>query len=239
MSSQPAPLSSAAAASSGLSQAVIDARDIAMLGELAEITMAVARAVGTLALDKAAAGDAEAAGRLGSVITKVGRAVRQSVAYRRKIEDQVRKAGTERAAEAAAAQAEAGQQVAAARHAASRARRKMIDNAVSRLIAEQDGDPDLDLELGERLDEYESFEDFTDRPVSAFILDICNALQLDFHWDRFEYDPWAIEEAKADPPASPFAEWWHAEHGGYSSEEILLVPPGTRTNGRGPPAAAG
>ena len=61
MSSEPTPLNSADAASSGLSQAEIDARDIAMLNELAEITMGVAREIGRLAMDRAAEGDAEAA----------------------------------------------------------------------------------------------------------------------------------------------------------------------------------
>src|SRR5947208_2054459 len=115
MSLAPTPLNSAAAASSGLSQAEIDARDIAMLGELAEITMGVARALGQLALDKAAQGEAEAAARLGAVVTKVGRAVRQSVAYRRKIEDKVREQNGKRANAQAATKAEAGQHAAAVR----------------------------------------------------------------------------------------------------------------------------
>jgi hypothetical protein len=115
---EPAPLASAVAASTGPSQAEIDERDVAMLGELAEITMGVARAVGKLALDIAAEGDAEAAGRLGSVLTKVGRSVRQSVAYRRRIEDQVRKEDGERAADAAKARAEAGRQAAIAKRGA-------------------------------------------------------------------------------------------------------------------------
>ena len=205
-----------------------------MLAELAEITMGVARAIGQLAVNKAAEGDAEAAGRLGSVITKVGRAVRQSVAYRRKIEDQVRKEGAERAAQAAEARAEAGQRAAAAKRNASRARRKMVENAVGRLLDEQD----LNLydEMFERLDEYESFTDFTDKPVSTFILEICDALELDFHWKRFEYDPWAVEEAKADPPASPFATWWHSPN--RYDEDDGVEPPEVHANGHGPPLAA-
>ena len=228
---EPTPLRSADAASSGPSQAEIDARDIAMLSELAEITMDVARAIGQLAVDKAAEGDAEAAGRLGSVITKVGRAVRQSVAYRRKIEDQLRQQDSERAAQAAEARAEAEERAAAAQRHASRARRKMIDNAVGRLIEEEK----LDLfdELNERLDEYESFTDFTDRPVSAFILDVCDALNLDFEWKRFACDPWAVEEAKADPPASPFAEWWHSPD--RDDEDGGGRPPEVHANGHGPP----
>jgi hypothetical protein len=239
MSLAPTPLSSAAAASSRPSQAEIDARDIAMLDELAEITMGVARAIGQLALDSAAEGDAEAAARLGTVITRVGRAVRQSVAYRRKIENQIRKQDGKRTAAEATAKAEVGQSAESARRNASIARRNMIENAVTRLIQEQD--EDLEDELGERLDEYESFTDFTDRPVSSFVSDICKALKLKFTWDRFEYDPWAAEEAKADPPASPFAEWWHAAR--VAPGDILVAPPGirapnTHANSHGPPWAA-
>ena len=235
MSSEPTPLSSAAAASSGTSQAEIDARDIAMLGELAEITMGVARAIGALALDKAAEGEAEAAARLGSVITKVGRAVRQTVAYRRKIEDQLRKADGERAAAETTAQAEAGQSAAFVRRNTARARRKMIDNAVGRLLEEED----LDLfdELNERLDEYESFTDFTDKPVSAFVSDICNALGVEFDWARFAYDPWAVEETKADPPASPFAEWWHSKDRDGDGDPPE-VDADLDARGHGPPLAA-
>ena len=110
----------------------------------------------------------------------------------------------------------------------------MIENAVSRLIEEHD--EDLEDELIARLDEYESFTDFTDRPVSAFVSDICKALKLEFKWDRFEYDPWAVEEAKANPPASPFAQWWHSVHANQG--DILLAPPGVRAQGHGPPWAA-
>jgi hypothetical protein len=243
MSLEPIPLTSADAASSGPSQAEIDACDIAMLRELAEITMGVARAIGQLALDRAAEGDAEAAARLGAVITRVGRAVRQSVAYRRKIESKVREQDGKRAAAQATAKAAAGERVQQAKRDASAARRAMIENAVTRLL--DDEDEDLYGELAERLDEYETFTDFTDRPVSTFVSDICKALKLKFRWDRFEYDPWAAEEAKADPPASPFAEWWHSVHGVHGGADagarggILVAPPNIRASGHGPPAAAG
>ena|SRR5579859_473966 len=109
----------------------------------------------------------------------------------------------------------------------------MIENAVGRLIEERD--EDLYDELNERVLEYEAFTDFTNRPVSEFVLDICNALGLEFDWDRFEYDPWAVEEAKADPPASPFAEWWHSVNG---DDEGEADPPGAGGYGQGPPLAA-
>ena len=56
MSFEPSPLPT---------QAETDARDIAMLHELADITMDLSRALGRLALEKAAEGDAKAAGDLG------------------------------------------------------------------------------------------------------------------------------------------------------------------------------
>jgi hypothetical protein len=232
MSLEPTPLTSAVPPLSGPSQAEIDARDVAMLGELADITMGVARVIGQLALDKAAEGDADAAARLGSVITKVGRAVRQSIAYRRKIEDQVREQDDKRAVEETAAKAAAGGRQAFTGRALSAARKHMIENAVTRIMESQN--EVLHDDLDERLDEYEYFTDFTDRPVSAFVSDICNALGLEFEWDRFEYDPWAVEEAKADPPASPFAEWWHSEYSGEDGDP----GPGVRPNGHGPPLDA-
>src|ERR1700731_4554259 len=78
-----------------------DARDIAMLHELADITMDLFRALGRVTLEKAAEGDAKAAGDLGVVVTRVGRALRQTIAYRRKIEDQLREGANKRAAEQA------------------------------------------------------------------------------------------------------------------------------------------
>src|SRR5471032_638317 len=87
MTSDPTPLISAYA---DPTQADINARDIAMLQELAEITMDLSSALGRLALEKAEEGDAKAAGDLGVVVTRVGRALRQTIAYRRKIEDQLR-----------------------------------------------------------------------------------------------------------------------------------------------------
>ena len=69
--------------------------------------------------------------------------------------------------------------------------------------------------------------------VSERAKQICNAMGLELDWDRFAHDPWAVEEAKADPPASIYAEWWHFKHGDH--REPLLAPPGSRANGPAPP----
>jgi len=231
-------LNSAAAARSSLSQAEIDALDIAMLSELAEITMGVTRAVGQLAMDRAAEGDAQAAGRLGAVVTKVGRAVRQSVAYRRKIEDEVRTRNEASAGAEAEAQEEAEQSAAHWRRSRSTARRKMIERGVYRALAEADAETGLYDEANERLLEYESFTDFTDKPVSQFILEIADAMVLDLDWEWFAYEPWAAEETEADPPVSPLAKWWHSP----DREALDGEPPDggddPYAQGHGPPLAA-
>jgi hypothetical protein len=222
-------------ASEGLSQAESDARDIAMLRELADITMDLSRALGRLALDKAAEGDAKAAGDLGAVVTRVGRALRQTIAYRRKIEDQVREGESKRSAE----QAGRG---AAAKRDWSLARKRMIEHAVERVIARQETDDeddddendDLGGDLYERLDEYERFTDFTDRPVSAFVATLCDAMGLEFDWSQFAHDAWAVDEAETQPDGSPFAEWWNSVRGDAGDNP----PEAPELTGTGPPLAA-
>jgi hypothetical protein len=219
MTLNPTPLASA---SEGPSRAESDACDIAMLRELANITMDLAQALGRLALDKAAEGDAKAAGDLGVVVTRVGRALRQTIAYRRKIEDQVREGAGKRSADQPVRSATAERDW-------SRARKRMIEHAVERVIARQDEDDDLGGDLYERLEEYESFTDFTDRPVSAFVATLCDAMGLEFDWAQFVHDAWAVDEAKTQPEGSPFAEWWN-------SVQEDGAPPAI--SGTGPPLAA-
>ena len=57
------------------------------------------RALRRPALDKAEKTDAKAAGDLDVVVTQFGRALRQTIAYRRTIENQVREGAGERSAE--------------------------------------------------------------------------------------------------------------------------------------------
>jgi hypothetical protein len=226
MTSDPTPLISAYA---DPTQADIDARDIAMLQELAEITMDLSRALGRLALEKAEEGDAKAAGDLGVVVTRVGRALRQTIAYRRKIEDQLRERENE-------------QEKTEAQQAASRAyygrirstgRKTMIERAVGRLLSDLKDEERL-TELNERLDDYERLTDFTDRPVSEFVATICKAMGLEFDWSQFEHDAWAMQEAEAKAEGSPFAAWWASTHPDAANDP----PEAHARNGTGPPLAA-
>jgi hypothetical protein len=220
MNFEPSPLPSAAEN---------EARDIEMLHELAEITMDLARALGRLALEKAADGDAEAAGDLGVVVTRVGRALRQTIAYRRKIEDGIRKAQDEQD------QAEAQQAANRAyyRRVRSAGRKIMIQRAVEGVLCELE-DEERMAELKERLDVYERFTDFSDRPVSEFVAHICKAMGLEFDWSLFEHEPWAMQEAETKPEGSPFAEWWASTQPAPAND-----PPDIEAmNGTGPPLAA-
>src|ERR1700761_1323954 len=113
-------------------QAETDACDIAMLQELADITMDLSRALGRLALEKAADSDAEAAGNLGVVVTRIGRAMRQTIAYRRKIEDGSRKAQTEQDQ----AEAQRAADRAYYRRIRSAGRKVMIQRAVAGLLSD-------------------------------------------------------------------------------------------------------
>ncbi|HEX4505480.1 MAG TPA: hypothetical protein VH722_07095 [Alphaproteobacteria bacterium] len=238
MSPEPTSLSSAAAVKSSLSQAEIDVLDIAMLSELAEITMGVARAIGKLAVERAEAGEADQAAKLGAVVTKVGRAVRQSVAFRRKIEGEVRARNEASAGAEAVAQEEARQNAAYWRRSRSTARRKMIERGVCRAIAEAGEETGLYDDMHERLLEYESFTDFTDKPVSQFILEIADAMALDLNWEWFAYDPWAAEEIAADPPVSPLAKWWHSPDREDRDDQTPLGGEEPYAQGHGPPLAA-
>jgi hypothetical protein len=216
-------------ASEGLSQAESDARDIAMLRELADITMDLSRALGRLALDKAAEGDAKAAGDLGAVVTRVGRALRQTIAYRRKIEDQVREGEDKRATEQAGRNAPQAERAGSAKRNWSLARKNMILRAVERVIERQETEDDEDDgrgdDLYERLDEYERFTDFTDRPVSAFVATLCDAMELEFDWAQFAHDAWAKDEAETQPEGSPFAEWWNSVRGDAEPPAISSTGP--------------
>jgi len=200
-----------------------------MLQELAEITMDLSRALGRLALEKAAEGDAKAAGDLGIVVTRVGRALRQTIAYRRKIEDQVRETANEQ--EKAEAQQDANR--AYYGRIRSAGRRIMVLRAVGSVLSDLE-DEERVTELKERLDVYERFTDFNDRLVSEFIANICKAMGLEFDWSQFEHEPWAMNEAETNPEGSPFAEWWASTHPNPAKD-----PPDAETmNGTGPPLAA-
>jgi hypothetical protein len=58
---------------------------------------------------------------------------------------------------------------------------------------------------------------------------------LEFDWDQFAYDPWAMQEAETKPEGSPFAEWWAS-----TQDDPAANDPhgGHARNGTGPPLAA-
>jgi hypothetical protein len=59
--------------------------------------------------------------------------------------------------------------------------------------------------LFERLEDPDDEADFADRPVGELVARICHDLELTPDWSLWEAEDWAIEEAEAKMPGSPYA----------------------------------
>jgi hypothetical protein len=166
-------------------------RHLALLAELADIGMDLAREVRRQALD--ASEDAPSAADLALTFSRVARAVRQTVALEARL---------------AEARAEPPVRSVADRWRAIR-RRRQVEEIVTDII---DNEPDLEFDadrlltdLHERLADGDEAADFADRPVGEMIARICRDLGVAPDWNRFKDEDWAIEEARVRPPGSPFA----------------------------------
>ncbi|HEX3363697.1 hypothetical protein [Phenylobacterium sp.] len=166
-----------------------------MLAELAEIGMDLAREVGRQALDQSA--EAPSAADLALTFSRVARAVRQTVAPEARLAEDSRKDRAERAA------------LSVADRWRSARRKRQVREIVGEVIeVEADGDYDADrllAERDERLEDGDEEADFADRPIGELVARICRDLNIIPDWSLFEDADWAIEEARARPPGSPFA----------------------------------
>ena len=64
---------------------------------------------------------------------------------------------------------------------------------------------DLYDALDERLSDPKDKDDFTDLPISELIARVCRDLGMIPDWSLWEEEDWAIEEAEARTPGSPYA----------------------------------
>ena len=62
-------------------------------------------------------------------------------------------------------------------------------------------------ELFERLNERDCDYDCSSRPIGAVIALICKDLGVEPDWERWEWENWAMEEARTRAPGSPYADW--------------------------------
>ena len=160
-------------------------RTLQMLGDLAELSMSLARDFHAAAL---AAESLEEKAQMGAAFHRAARSVRQCLAlHARMVRDQRREA-----AEAAKAAEET-------RKARVRARRERIYEAVDRLIWDEAEDDDfatrLSEVLAERLEALADDPEFLETAIPLLIARLCQALGL--------RPPVALSEALLTAPATP------------------------------------
>lgn len=190
------------------------ARQLAMLQELAEIGMQMARAVRDEALALAAPADEDASprppsrfgnGDLGLVYSRVARAVRQTLALETRVADGIEAARVERERD----------RVAAIRRAADERQQEVRDYVTQAIEAEaaERNTPESEVErllddLDERLDEGDYADALKVAPIGELVAGICADLGVTPDWSLWEDQAWAIEHLKAQSREDIGAERW-------------------------------
>jgi hypothetical protein len=170
-------------------------RQLRTLQELAEIGMDLARDVRRQALEPTA-DEAARSADLGLIFSRIARAVRQTLALEARLAEDRGKLA-ERPA------------LGVSDRWRSARRKRQVKGIVGDVIdAEADSDFEarrLYRERDERLEDGDEEADFADLPIGELVARICRDLDVDVDWSLFEDEDWAIEEARARPPGSPFA----------------------------------
>ena len=198
-------------------------RQARMLRELAAITMSIARAEEQIVLARAAqAMNAAEAGRpaptqprggeSSAPIARISRAVRLTLAMEGRLYDEL----------------EAGPAVLARKPELSAQEQRRMDAGIGGCIlsativpiveqaieAAQDprsdgSDTERRLDhLYERLADEDEIVSFGTLPIGASVARLCKALGLTPDWSLWENEDWAIEEAEAEAPGTPYGRVW-------------------------------
>ena len=189
------------------------ARQLAMLQELAEIGLQIARAVRDEALARAEPVDEEAparvspfgAGDLGLIYSRISRAVRQTLALESRIAEGLETARFERRRSHVAKvrsafedrEREVRDYVAEAIENEG-AERRIPDNEVERLL------DDLD----ERLEDGQYDDALADGPIAELVARICEDLGVSPDWRIWDDQDWAIDYIKERMPDDIGADRW-------------------------------
>ena len=180
------------------------AQRLAMLRELAEIGMRLARGVERRAEEPEAARS-----DVGLVFSRIARAVRQTLALEARLEAELQVRAREE--EGAAHDLRVRQA-----YAPISQRSHLVRRAVGQAI-EADADADDEDEdrreqlfdaLDEQLDDREDDADYLDRPIGELVALICKELGVRADLSLWEDEAWAREEAAArpEPPPDPSRE---------------------------------
>jgi hypothetical protein len=160
-------------------------RQLALLGELAEIGLEVAREIGRQAK---AGPDPAALQHIAMAYNRVSRAVRLTLM----LQTECLKQG-DQAAQAQAEDAELFEPL--YRH------KFRVERIVERLVkAEHDDENTVDrlcVEAGERLDDEDLYGDVLDKPISELVARICQDLGLHPDWAALSQEPWVKAEIES------------------------------------------
>jgi hypothetical protein len=189
-------------------------RQLAMLAELAEIGMQMARAVRDEAVARAEVVDATAqpsrfgGGDLGLIYSRIARAVRQTLALETRLAEDIEKATVERARNrletlrrAATERQEQIRDYVAEAIEAEAAERNAADRDVERLL----DDLDERIEAGD-------YDDTLDTaPIGDLVARICADLGVIPDWDLWGDQEWALDHLKAQTLAADIGadRWLH------------------------------
>ncbi|HEY4031744.1 MAG TPA: hypothetical protein VGM25_15480 [Caulobacteraceae bacterium] len=180
-------------------------RQLALLGELAELGMDVARAVAARAR---AAGPEEDLGALANAYARVSRAVRLTVMLQSKLMQAPRAAPEPEAPDEASERSE--------QH------KFRVERIVERVLRTQHDDEDeidrLSAEVAERLDDEDLYGEVLDRPLGELVALICRDVGLEPDWARMAQEAWAVEEIRSGAAGSPFAGLTHARPPPFTGE---------------------
>lgn len=177
----------------------------AMLAELAEIGMGLARAIGRRAMAEAEAesvpGDGKADLALGFV--RVSRAVRQTLALEARLEQGFEPASAAGASAPPEPEASPGPGAAAMLAKINAfTLQDLIEEAIEAETQDDETVERLCDDLRERLDD--EAEAIGEQPIGVMLARICKGLGLAPDWSRWADEPWAIEEAEQRERGSPY-----------------------------------
>jgi hypothetical protein len=183
-------------------------RHLALLAELADIGMDLAREVRRQALDPSE--DAPSASDLALTFSRVARAVRQTVAL-----------------EARLAEVQPARPTRTISDRWRGVRRKRQVEEIVSVIIESEPEHEFDgeqllVDLQERLADGDEEADFADRPLGEMVARICCDLGVAVDWSRFKDEDWAIP---ADLPSPAEREGEGRERAASASSEASPDPP--------------
>jgi hypothetical protein len=145
----------------------------------------------------------------GLMLDRVSRMVRRNAALDARLREDI--SVRKQAAEAARAERAAAQAKAKASADAWAAERKTIVHEVVEQTLQDRAPRDrierLVSDLREKLADPDEDLDFEDAPISALIGRVCKALGVEPDWEAWEEEDWAMEEAEAWTPGSPYPLW--------------------------------